>query len=480
MEFRILNKIGLSILILGLINLYNIVKYGIIFSIPTLATLYNILDRNKISKILEGGIILLDINNIKIILLISIILFIIFNNINIIFKSGVEKDKRNSLEYELLIGLGLLGLIWILISREFISLYLGLELYSFSYYILILVKESIIIRKISIIYLILSSLASSIILYAFYIIYNTYGSLNLEFIKNFSSFSLFPNNYFIIYLLSIALLFKLGVIPFSFWLIRLYVDLDKRILWYQLTIPKLIFFILFIQFINLFSYHSSFLYILFLISLSSIALAAIGGVFQNKDNLILGYSSILNIGFLLLAFTLILYNDYIYSPLLSIMNNYINDNIWILYQYFFIYFISLSGLFSALFFFYYSSFVFNFRSFYSHPFVYLSLLILIFSFIGLPPFSGFFAKFYLLFILYSSSIITYISFSFFLLFTLISSFFYFKFLFSSSLSESPFPPIKSPEIIDISFLSLILAFTSLFTISYSFLLSYLIPFYVVL
>ena len=178
MELKIINKIGLSILLLGLINLYNIVKYGIVFYIPSLGysteTLYYDKSKKMLYQILEGGLIKIDINNLKVIIFITLIIFIIFNiSSNELFSEKIfrEKDKSKSLEYELLIGLGLLGLIWIEISNDIISLYLGLELYSFSIYILILVKESITIRRISIIYLILSSLISGILLYTFSIIF---------------------------------------------------------------------------------------------------------------------------------------------------------------------------------------------------------------------------------------------------------------------------------------------------------------------
>ena len=175
MENRILNRIGLSILIIGILNLYNIIKYGIEINIP--GQILKIGEINKIEKLWEEGIIQIEENKIKILLISLIVILIIFNTRPNIIENNT---KNNTIEYELLIGLGIIGIIIIILSKELITLYLGLELYSFTVYILILVKESKIIHKISIIYLILSSLASAIILYSIAIIYNTYNILDTD------------------------------------------------------------------------------------------------------------------------------------------------------------------------------------------------------------------------------------------------------------------------------------------------------------
>lgn len=112
----------------------------------------------------------------------------------------------------------------------------------------------------------------------------------------------------------------------------------------------------------------------------------------------------------------------------------------------------------------------------------------------MPPFSGFFSKFYILFTLFSTPLLTYLSYTIFILSTIISSFFYFKFLFSSSTSpivsdienkDLYLIPIKGTtsylneknEYYNIHLASLILSLSTLFSLLYPLLLSYLIPFY---
>lgn len=473
MVYRNIHNIGLSILIIGLLNIYNIIKGG--------------------SKIEIGKeIIIIESFNIKILIFITIILSIILNYIywkkDIIQEKSrrgeEEGDKENILEYDLLIGFSLIGLILLTISNDLILIYLGLELYSYSIYVLILVKETILIRRISIIYLILSSLMSALILYSFALLYKYSGSLNLEFIYNIfvsSTLSFVRNEEnieigYIIYLILLGFLFKLGTGPFIYWVLRVYSELSKRIFWYQLTIPKLIFFILLLKFLAFSHHNSSLIYTIYIIAIISIIIGTIGGLFQKKDNMLLSYSSVLNIGYLLLSLSIIYI---LYSSAIIEQNILENSQLWILIQFFFVYIINLLGLFSILFLFSRSSFVFTFKSFFTNPFFYICFIILILSFIGFPPLSGFFSKFYLFYSLFSYPNLTIISVSIFILSTLISSFFYFKFLFASSIDSTSNPSLDQSIILENSSkkASIILASTTLFTILYPFYFSSFYPFF---
>lgn len=481
MLYKQLHKIGLSILIIGLLNIFNIVKGGIKFNIP---------DYNNSNQELFT----IDINNIKIAILVTILLSIIINSYSKstvlpITESSINRSdpttggcrisKRESIEYELLLGLGLIGLIVMIISNETIILYLGLELYSYTIYVLILVKETLLIRRISIIYLILSSLMSALILYSFAMLYKNTGTLNIEAMYNIITGNTdsinIDTNYTnkIIYLIILGFLFKLGTGPFIYWVLRVYGELDKRILWYQLIIPKFVFFILLLKFLSLkVGEFSTISYTLYLIAIVSIIVGAVGGLFQTRDNMLLSYSSILNIGFILLSLSIItiVYSDY--SDLFLFHNILENNQLWVLIQYFIVYIVNLLGLFSVIHLYYRSSNVFNYRSFFQYPFFFLCFIILILSFIGIPPLSGFFSKFYLFYTLFSYPQLSTLSLSIFILSTLISSFFYFKFLFASSADTN-----SNSIIQDNYFSTLLLSFSTIFTVFYPFYFSSLLPFY---
>lgn len=485
------HKIILGIFLIGIVNLFSIVKHGIIFNIPsTISYNNNIEYYNK-------GILTLDTTNVKVIALIIIIMYLIFQssshnlylsklskNINIKYSDFTINNKwGNSIEYELLVGLGLIGLILILLSKEIISLYLGIEFYSFTTYVLILVSSSSfssssllerkekkrivelnlkskLLGRVSIVYLILSSLASGIFLLGLNYIYYEYGIIDLSILK---SIPLSEYSYIYQYLLVIALLFKLGTVPFNNWLIRLYADLDKRILWYQLTLPKLVYFLLLVKLINYFSsndnLHPSLLYILYIIGIISIIVGSIGGLFQQKDSLILSYSSILNIGYLILALSLILFQ---YNFLLY----------WLLFNFILIYILNLMGLLSTILIFSNNNIVFNIRTLFSYPYLFICTLIILFSLIGIPPFSGFFSKFYIIFSLYTNNYISILSIFVLIFSSVLSAYFYLKFLFSS-ISSSSISTSLPPSLNSLP--TLILSYSTIFTIFYPLFVPYLIP-----
>ncbi|PJF20185.1 NADH dehydrogenase subunit 2 (mitochondrion) [Paramicrosporidium saccamoebae] len=460
MLYRDLHKIALTILLIGLINVYNILKEGIILNIPNVSERLGSLHCN--------------INLIKIFIFITFIFILIFNlpNFSIISQ---ETMKQNKVEYELILGLGLLGLIILGLSNDLIFLYLGLELYSFSIYFLILVKETLVLRKISIFYFIISSLSSALLLYSFSQLYKISGTLNMGEIKYLLGDISFANINLLIYSIILVFLFKLGSGPFLFWLIRVYSDLEKKILWYQLLIPKLFFFILLLKFTTLMSETNKyFIFSIYIMAIISILFGSIGGLFQIKDNKLLSYSSILNTGYILLTFAILLFNYKI-----TIGNSNIEtDKYWLIYQYFFVYFLNLLGLFSVLFLFRRSSKVSAFNSFLLQPYFFFSFFIIILSFIGMPPFSGFFSKFYLFFSLFSYSNLTNLTLIIFIGSTLISSFLYLKFLFASSYSPLEEEYTTVLNTLFPNFYTYILSFTTILTIVYSFFLSSLLPFFI--
>lgn len=504
-RYKEYNNIGIIVLIVGLINIYNIIKYGTKISIPTNTTPIHLID-NITDKMNIIGSISIERGNISIGIISSIIILIIFNisslaslyNLRLEDREGVLSKKEGSLEYEVLVGLGLVGLIGIIISKELITLYLSIELYSFTTYILILVKESNIIRRLSIIYLITSSIASGLILIGIYLIYNNYGVVDLENIRILMTIDspifigdlgggIIDRVDIIIYLLTIAILFKIGAYPFYNIILRVYADIEKRILIYQLTIPKMIMIILLLRFIDIFNisilYKSYILnplfLLLFIASILSIIVGAISPLYHNRDNILLSYSSLLNIGYILLAISIILYTyprSYIMNENMNIIEG-VKDitSIWIIYEYMIVYIINVLGLVAGIFLTYKSSIVYNMRTLYMYPYYYISMFIIIASFIGIPPLSGFFIKLHIIFIIFDYSLISIISISILILASLFSSILYLKFLLSSTTSTT-FSTTTLPYL-RIPLGSYILSIATIFSITYPIYISLLYPIY---
>lgn len=161
------------------------------------------------SNLLDKGIFKITEFNIEIILLISILMFVIFS-----FKFEIPQIKPRP-EFEILIGLGLFALILMVLSNDFLIFFLGLELYNFTIYILILKKDTFNTRRISILYLILNSIISGIILIGFLLFYLNTGSFSFESFLLMSKFPFLDSSfYWGLFLILLSFLFKLGAIPF--------------------------------------------------------------------------------------------------------------------------------------------------------------------------------------------------------------------------------------------------------------------------
>lgn len=460
-----------SIFIIGLINLYVIYNNGLISQFPTQNKLEGIININE-----QIVLILLFIN------ILFAIIFYISNNLK-----NKKKNKKlkafTSLEFYFLLFIGLIGLNLILISSDFLLMFIGIELYSISIYVLILSKLTRNTTRLSMIYLLVNSLSSFIFLLAISIIYKYTGSLSIDYLLYFINNHLISNYIFLaIFLISISLLIKLGTVPFNFWVLRLYTSLDYRILLYQLTIPKIVYLCLLFKLIHSilpFILNSDpnsnfFFYLLYFISILSILIGSIGGLFHNKFKALFAYSSILNVGIILLGLS-------------SNLSN-LNQTNFSYIEYLLIYTINTLALFFCLLLIHPKTSILNTKiklrapyinTFFNRkfPFYTICILISIFSFIGIPPFAGFFGKLNIFYnILHSYNFIEYSSIFFLIFGTIISACFYLKFILffffqKYSFSSSPFIS-KSPVAI-----SYFACFFSLFLILYPFISIYFSPFF---
>lgn len=475
-------EIIMSIFIIGLINIYIIHIYGI-------EGIYPIIEIHNGKEIWEnmncGGILKINEKNLLYIIVINIFLLIIFN-------SGYKYTEKNkillSTEYIYLLSFGIIGLNIIILSNDLIYLFISLELYSISIYILILLKITKNTSRMSIIYLLINSLSSYIFLLGISLIYKNTGSVILEEI-----FYIINNNEIIknkgeigLILIIISLLIKLGSVPFNFWVLRLYTSLENRILLYQIIIPKLVYiYILNDIYINLIPGRDEpnmkyILIVLNIIAILSVIIGSIGGLFNTYYKSILTYSSILNIGFILIG----IFNN---------INN--NESKYSLIEYLLIYSINTLALFFCFLIIKTKNLtgsgnIFNkiknnqsnkFQFNKTYPFYTICILIIIFSLIGIPPFAGFFAKLNIFINLINSyNEIWMIPIIFLLIGTFISACFYIKFLlyffFRTNYNLSNINNLLiSDKPIAISYYY---TFLTIFLIIYPFISNYLYPFYI--
>jgi len=238
-----------------------------------------------------------------------------------------------------------------------------------------------------------------------------------------------------------SILFKLTIVPFNAWSVEAYEGMPFYVTIFVSILPKFVIYIIFIRLTFLFSdLLETFPLLLDLLNFSSILIGGVGGLFETEIMRIISFSSTANLGFLfsiiqtpelsnvvpalvfLISYLLLLINMFslAYSLNYDLINDDLNENIKD------------------------SSYISNIHdlTFFkgTHPFYAILLSFSVISFAGLPPFAGFFSKFFLLWSLIESYSI--LSAFIMLLLTTISAGFYLSLiiniLFQDELGFRPF------------------------------------------
>ena len=297
-------------------------------------------------------------------------------------------EKLYFFEYPVLILFSILGMFIMISSNDFITLYMGLELQSLSLYVLAAMKkDSKYSSEAGLKYFILGALASGFLLFGVSLLFGitgttSYTDLALSF-YNYNSIS--PLLVFSIVMILSAIAFKISIAPFHMWTPDVYEGAPTSITAFFAVVPKIAAFavlmrILFIAFLEL-----AFIWqqILIVMSILSIFVGAFGALLQTSIKRLLAYSTIGNVGYVLLSLSL--------ASSLGLESSII---------YITIYTISTLGVFSFVLSVEKENIILDKISSFSgmsksNPFYALSFAILLLSLAGLPPLAGFFAKFYI-------------------------------------------------------------------------------------
>ena len=327
---------------------------------------------------------------------------------NIILKKG---EQYTIIEYTLMLLFIITGSIFLISSSDLVSIFLSIELQSYGLYLLCsMYRNSESATSAGLTYFLLGGLASCFILlgigliYAnlgvtyldsFYVINNLAGILNEQQITTYIPYSLL--------LLTIGLLFKVSAAPFHFWSPDVYDGIPTIVTTFVAIIAKISILTLLLHLVH----YTNSVYItteytwttsLLVSSLFSLIIGTVLGLTQIRIKRLFAYSTISHLGFMLLAMTI--------NSVESIQ-----AFIFYLVQY------SLSNLnaFILLVAIGYSLYAYNDKNinhnnlidrknspiqlisqlkgyFYINSILALSLAITLFSFAGIPPLMGFFAK----------------------------------------------------------------------------------------
>ena len=291
-------------------------------------------------------------------------------------------------EYPVLILFSILGMLVMLSSNDFITLYLGLELQSLSLYVLAAIKkDSLKSSEAGLKYFILGALASGFFLFGVSLLFGITGTTSFTML---SSNLLSPENNSLLLILSIVLIlssiaFKLSIAPFHMWTPDVYEGAPTSVTAFFAVVPKIaaIGVLMRILYIALIDIHDVWNQLILVLGILSIFVGAFGALLQINIKRLMAYSAISNIGYIFLALSL--------GSQLGLEASLI---------YITVYTVSALGSFAFILSMEKDNIMLNNISSFaglskSNPFYAVCFSIILLSLAGLPPLAGFIAKFYI-------------------------------------------------------------------------------------
>ncbi|MGH8213874.1 MAG: NADH-quinone oxidoreductase subunit NuoN [Rhodanobacteraceae bacterium] len=208
-------------------------------------------------------------------------------------------------EFYTLTIFAVLGLMLLVSAGNFVSLYLGLELYSLAAYALIaLNRTSRLSSEAAIKYFVLSALASGLLLYGMSMIYGATGTLSLDAIHRAATTTTHPNLLrFGLVFLVVGIGFKFGAAPFHMWIPDVYEGAPTPVVAFISSAPKLAAFGMAWRLLQagMGTMVGDWQIMLAALAVLSMAIGNVAAIAQSNLKRMLGYSTISHMGFLLLG-----------------------------------------------------------------------------------------------------------------------------------------------------------------------------------
>lgn len=328
--------------------------------------------QNVYSEIKDFNVIILS----KIIISLFTALYILLIN------KSLSNDSIYRYEFLLFVLFATLGSFILISSNNFLTAFIGIELQSLSLYLMAAFNtKNLESNEAGIKYFSLGALSSGFLLFGISMVYFDNSSIQFSEIEHVSHFTEIG-----LALILIALFFKVSAAPFHIWTPDVYQGSPTISVLFFATLPKfasLIFLFRFFLEMDISSYPSL-LFIFKTVCILSLLIGAYGAITQTVIKRLLAFSSINHIGFILLS-------------ILSF--KFLSQGIFFFYL--LIYLVTNFGVFSVLLTLRSSSGELKLISDLSGLKTHnrskaIALLVLFFSLAGIPPFAGFFAKFFIL------------------------------------------------------------------------------------
>lgn len=216
-----------------------------------------------------------------------------------------SKQKKNTFEYYVLTLTGLLGLFLVSSSNDLLSVYLCLELTTFSFYILALSQRtSAFSIEAALKYFILGALSSALLVFGISLIYGLTGTTNITHYLTLN-LEIYDLNLFFLIIISFlffscGLLFKLGCVPFHVWIPDVYEGAPTTVTAIFSVLPKISIFAVLIR-VLLATKLEIWFYFFFVLAFLSIFIGSFHALAQTKTKRLLAFSGISHAGYALLG-----------------------------------------------------------------------------------------------------------------------------------------------------------------------------------
>jgi len=327
-------------------------------------------------------------------------------------------EQFKIIEYPLILLFIITGSVFLVSTSDLVSIFISIELQSYGLYLLsTLYRNSEQATSGGLTYFLLGGLSSCFILLGTSLLYANSGTTNLDGIYVITSISDLENDnsnnilywyksYYInfsLLIFSVGFLFKVSAAPFHFWSPDVYDAIPTIVTTFVAIVAKISIFILLLELVHytsnsLFNFQFSWTTSLLVSSLLSLIIGTVVGLSQFRIKRLFAYSTISHVGFILLALSINSIESiqaflfYLIQYSISNLNAFI---ILISIGFSYYWYVNDSKEFKEL--------ADKNNSpiqlinqlkgyFYINPVLSLSLVITIFSFAGIPPLMGFFAK----------------------------------------------------------------------------------------
>jgi NADH-quinone oxidoreductase subunit N len=297
----------------------------------------------------------------------------------------LKKLDNQSFEFPVLIVIAALGMGMMASAGDLISLYIGIELHSLALYVLAAYRrDDARASEAGLKYFVLGALSSGLLLYGASLIYGFAGSTRFDVIAPAVHAGAGHGVLFGLVFLICGLAFKVSAAPFHMWTPDVYEGAPTPVVMFITTAPKLAAMVLIARvLVDAFGGAvDQWRQVLLVIAMLSVIVGAFAGLVQKNLKRLIAYSSIANIGYALIGLSAA--NQQGVSSMLTFMVLYMVD---------------VTGFLACL-----MALKRGGRPMETladiaglsrvHPGLALVLTALSFSFLGLPPFSGFWGKFF--------------------------------------------------------------------------------------